>query len=425
VSAGWLGVVTSIAMLACGGKSDSREPAPTNEVAGPVALRVVDQIGSPVPNTAVLIDGALVTTDADGQATSADVHHSYDAAVVVGIHAYAFLGLTTREPVLKLRSSLVPDFSSRATVEVLAGLPETTPVALIPRVTGTPPDEQAAIPRLANNDEVVEMAWRGSSNATLSLEAVVVQDGTDLNTVAFSSYATATLDAAPGAGLVWQPEFLPVPFDTVPIHVDTDTGGAELLLITCSATIDASVGPFGLLASVFEAVSADVPVLDIPGARYVMSADVEVLPDNAADDETMFHVEQRDVEAGSSVHLQAVPLAQNVAPKDGATIGPDTTFSWTAGEGAVNVLFLEDTSVEASSPLDDSATTPFLYHIATSELSARMPDLNALGVAFSAGDEFEWSVSSQFGHASVDTYAAGEPSNGYASTFFRIATAMP
>jgi hypothetical protein len=384
-----------------------------------VALRVVDQIGSPVADALVLIDGALVTTDADGQATSSDVRATYDVAVVFGTHAYVFLGMTTRSPLLELRHSVAVALTSTATVELLGDF-RTTPLALVAGVTGTSPDEQTGYFRPTNQGGSIGMTWRGSSAATLSVEAVVTETDESTgtfspfgNTIGFSSYAKQTFDAVPDADLMWQPELTPVPFDTVPIHVGTDAAAPGL--IEYSAEITESIGPLGVLATVGSGASADLPVLDIPGARYVISADIAVPQDDENTADTSVHAEQRDVEPGASVQLKTAPLTLNIAPGDHSIIEPDTTFSWTAGEGAVNVLYV----------LGNDTDAQFYYAIATQERSARIPDLSPLGKPFPAGRNLTWSVGSEFGHASIDTYAAGERSNGLASGATRFGTSAP
>jgi hypothetical protein len=412
-------------MLACGGKS-SREQVRTDEPTAPVALRVVDEIGAPVSETAVLIDGALVTTDADGQAASSEVPATYDVAVVVGTHAYAFLGMTTRSPVLKLRASVAPDSTSTATVELPSDLTANGPVSLIAGVTDTPSDEQSATSGYGDHGLMVATTWRGTSDATLSVEAITnaTKDGTEFGAiVGYSGYAKLTLDAAPGADVPWQPELTEVPFDTVSIHVDVDLGGDDRM-VTCSSELEESSGAVGALAALASnSGSIDLPVLDIPGARYVIDADVRSAPVQGIHTTSDgFHATQLDVAARASIHLETGPFSTNVAPKNGTMIEPDTMFSWTAGDGAVNVLSLTDYMVGFS---DEVVTHQFALDIATSGLEATIPDLSALGFALPAAVSIQWNVSSQFGHASVDDYAAGEPSTGYGYSAPLVVTAAP
>jgi hypothetical protein len=405
-----------IALLACGGRSSETGVHSAGEGSGQVELRVIDGIGNPVPSTPVLVDGAIVTTDADGRATSAGVVASYDIAIVVGGNAYVALGMTTRSPTLKLLDMTLPELSSTATVEVDADSSDTQRVLPILGTPDVPADEQVvSLGYSESGRRTAGATWRGSADVELSVEAVVAELDVTGNVVGYSDYAEQSFEASPGDELAWQPDFGPVPFDTVPIHVDTDVD-VEGRTVFLASVIHESSGAIGFSSYGSNAGSGDLLVLDIPGARYQVTAELQTSRDNALSGEVVaeFLTQQRDVEAGASIHLVTGPFTLSTAPDAGSLIDPDTTFSWTAGEGAINLL-----EVVA----DDAEGPRMEYEIATTDQSAELPDLTPLGFAFPSGRKLWWLVTSEYGDASVDTYVAGERSGRFGYTVARQVTA--
>jgi hypothetical protein len=76
----------------------------------------------------------------------------------------------------------------------------------------------------------------------------------------------------------------------------------------------------------------------------------------------------------ATITLHASPSLQSPAP--GSSLRPETTFSWSASDGAVFELELRDTSPTATDPAIDLYTT---------DTSATWPDLHVLGIGFPTG----------------------------------------
>jgi hypothetical protein len=397
------GAWSALVLLACGERVDSTA---SNEPAGSVEIRVLDEVGQPVARTELLVDGRVVTTDALGGAVLSEVPARYDAAVVVAGAAYAFLGLTTRSAVLRLRQSAAAERTSYATVEVDSpeGLGSDQRLFFLAGVSDLAADAQVNYFGVTDAGRYVLTTWPGSAGVVLSTQAIIAElDPEARSVIGYSGYAAETWQLAPDDYARWGPIFAPVPFDTVPIHADIDVDAGR---VTFASTVSESAGLVGESAFATDVARADLPVLDVPGARYDVMARV-------AQAGGMFVAEERDVEAGASVTLRTAPAPAALAPADGATIDLDTAFDWTAADGAVYRLGIY---------ADDGAEPFFQYDIATDAAEVRLPDLAPLGFAFPAGRKLVWNVRAELGHASVDSYAAGERSYGQGFTNSRLAT---
>jgi hypothetical protein len=400
-----LGVVAGCVVFGCGAES-TRTGTHTVAPSGPAELVVLDQIGDPVAGTDILVDGAIVTTDAFGHATTADLPPSYDLSLVVGGYAYAFIGLATRSPLIRLRASIVPEQSSYATVAVANpdSIRDDDRIFFMAGVSGLSADEQYV--RL-NSNGYEEVRWPGTSGMALATEAVLAElDDTQQNVLGYAAYAAETLAITPENYVTWNPTFGQVPFHTVPIHTSTDAPSEDTVFGYQTWLYEAS-GSSGENAFADGVTSADVPVLDIPDARYYVTATI-------GHESGTFVAEQYDVRAGATVRLESGRAPEQIAPESGATVDLATSFGWTPSPGAVyRLLVYTDDSVE-----------PFVqYDVATSEPGAVLPDLSALGFAFPAGRKLAWAASCHRGYASLDAYASGGRSHGWGFSDYRLATA--
>ena len=394
--------------LGCGGES-ARSGVQASS--GPAALRLVDEIGQPLPRTALLVDGAIVTTDEFGRATTDPLPAKYDVAVVVGSNAYAAIGLTTRSPLLELPDIASPELTSYATINVEdpPDLSAYDRVVLIAGVTDLAADQQVVSLDSLQVDPYVQATWPGNAERTLSAEAVVADlDDAEFSVVGYSGYAARSFQLSPDDQVTWHPTFLPVPFATAAIHVDSDAVALVRPVIYGSQVHEAA-GPSGGLTFAMGTPSADLMVLDLPDARYTVTA-------QSYYDTGVFVAAQDDVEVGASVTFQAAPPPELLAPEDGASIALATEFRWIVMEGAVYRLIA----------YTDDGEDPFVqYEVVTAEASAKLPDLSALGLASLRGRMLAWTVHAEYGPTSVDEDVAGTPLSGWGVAYSRLATESP
>jgi hypothetical protein len=407
--------------LGCGGESTRSAdeshgtPGGTRTAAsGPVSLQLVDESGQPFAPTDVLVGGGIVVTGADGRATTGVLPETYDVEVVLSDPrngpsvAYAFLGMSSRSPLIKLHGSQSP-LSSGASLQLEkpAGLkPNEQTVFLIAGAPDVPPEDQTVQVYNPVGGSYADIMWPGSSSTEVAAEALIGEfDSDQMNVVGYSSYAATTVDLSPSDWTYWPADFASVPFDTATIHVDCDADVSDVVGYG-SSLYEASglQGPLGLAAP--RTGGADLTVLDVPGSHYSVQASVQAQTG-------VFVAEQSDVAVGASVFLHVGAPPEALTPADGAVVGADSQFTWMGSEGSVNDLRLM--ASDGHPPLRS-------YEIATTDASVTLPDFSALGFDFPAGRELSWYVVSELGHASIDAYASGEQPSGSGYGNSRTAT---
>ncbi len=389
----------------CGGESRPATDQPRAAASGPVSLRLVDESGQPFPATDVLVGGGIVVTDADGRATTGMLPATYDVEVVLSDPrngpsvAYAFLGMSSRSPLIKLHAALSPLTSDASLqLEQPAGLkPSEQAVFLIAGAPDVPPEDQTVQVYDPVGGSYADVTWPGSSSTEVTAAALIGEfDSDQMNVIGYSSYAATTLDLSPSAWTYWQADFSAVPFDTATIHVDCDADSSDIVGYG-SSLYEASglQGPLGLATP--RTGGADLTVLDMPGSHYGVQASVQAQTG-------VFVAEQSNVAVGASVFLHVGTPPEALTPADGAVVGSDSQFTWMAGEGSVNDLRLM--AADGQPPVRS-------YEIATTDTSVTLPDFSALGFEFPAGRALSWYVVSELGHASIDAYASGERASGW------------
>lgn len=401
----WL--LATCLLLGCG------ESARTSgdEPAGSVVLTLIDEISQPIPRAGLLVNGAVLATDASGRATAEGVPAKYDVTVVAGGTAYSFIGLTTRSPELALLDLASPELTSYATIDLEnpPDLRDDQSIAFIAGAPGLAAGEQAVAFDYGADGLYAQTTWPGTAQRTLSGEALVAElDATKDSVVGYSAYAAQTFELSPDDQVTWQPTFGALPFESAQIHVDLeqqdDAGPA-----TFGSTVHEADGPSGELGWATGVASADLEVLDIPGASYTVTA--QSYPGSGT-----FVAIANDVEVGGSVLLHTASPPELLSPANGARVEPDTEFRWSAIDGAVYRLVV----------YTDDETQPFLqYEVVTAEPAAKLPDLSLLGLAFPAGRNLVWTVNSAHGPASVDDEVANVPWSGFGVATSRIAAGEP
>lgn len=390
----------------CGQSTQVDTPGSAEQGGHPGTLLVLDALKGAAPNVRALVNDVVIETDATGHAVlPPDLPAAYDVAVYSGPSVYAFVGMTTRSPTVVLTNQYLNPKLAGASVDILnpADLGPDQRVLFTIGALGAEAAHQVTGWSSDSGGAYLGVNWIGPSSATLSVEAFLVDlEPTSRQVLDYLGYATRDFPDADGLEATWTPEFGPMPFEVTTAGFEVELPEGASFDFTAASLFEAS-GRSGPMGSA-DAASATFLLPKLPGATCYFSG-------LTYDDDSAFAAEARDVAFGSVAHARASKGPTALAPADGATVSVDTEFSWTAADGAVYYLLAYTT--------DDG---PYLdYTIATSSPSARLPELSSLGLPFPVGRRFDWSAHSELGHASLDTYAAGEPPNGRGYSYSRTA----
>jgi len=377
-------------------------------------LLVLDEFARPFVDVPVLVDGAVVYTGDDGFAVLPDVGASYDVSFADQQRVWVFRGLSSRAPVLSLPSvgNSGALFETDVEVQKPTNLGDDTAVrfmAGIEELTGTTP-----FLSFSNNDSDVDfqITWPDVEPATLSAAAFLVQiDPLTGETLAYLGSATAEWPEVP-AKLLWSPAF-DSPLEGASVHVDLtvppgSSPGVYEVWATDAAGRNGSIS-FALDNPATDGPgsgSGDVLVPNLPDLTF--SATAQTLASNGR----FIASSPSGLHAGDTVRLVAQPPPVLVTPEDGASVDAGTDFSWTPGGG--NVHYFSAATVDDGAELD--------FTIASTEPSARLPDLSALGIPFPWGRGLDWLAGDVVGADSIDAYAAGAPYFGLGFSFTRNVT---
>jgi hypothetical protein len=250
--------------------------------------------------------------------------------------------------------------------------------------------------------------WLGSSVVHFSAEAFVVDVDHDSRApIAYSGYATRSWDVAPDTDLSWTPDPAPSPFATEPIHVNLSVPSGYRFANCNVSALEESGRQIHFLGQLRSFEPEDLVVPDLPDTTFTVGA-------NAGSDATGdgFTAVAAGVHAGDYVTLEAHRGPMQLLPDDGAVVGPDTDFTWTGSDGAVYRLAITANDGDAMQ----------LYVIQTTDPSARLPDLSALGMPFPAGQTLAWQVFTYDG-LTLDGFAASAQYGSYGSSSRRTGTA--
>lgn len=389
-------MVVSTSLLAACGSSEhggSGEAPPSSVAAHPGTLLVLDHLGLPIPSLEVLIDGALVTTDAHGSAPVPNLAPSYDALTGINSLVFAYHGLTSEGPTLKLR--VAPTTAARSSSFSLETKTEPGPNRQVFFSFGVAGGGDQW--RVTGGAQYLTIEWDGSPNATLSTEAFLVD--VDPNTqavIGYAGYAQQTWALSDGMNAIWQPAFSAPPFETKTIHLDVSIP-ADNKLMFATLRFSPSAGKqssFGVQQPVSPSIDFLVPATS---TRY------EVGVQGGRGNDASFAT-AHEVSPGARVSLTLPAATAAISPADGASeVGLDTEFTWSPVTDAVYNLSA------TASPLP--ATNYFVY---SSTPSVHLPDARALGVALPQFTSYSWAAG-YVTQTSLDAYAAGQPSAGSAS----------
>jgi hypothetical protein len=351
-------------------------------------LTLTDALGVPFGSVDVLVAGTVVTTNDEGRARVDDLPAVYDVAVVDGTTVYAFLGLTSRAPLIELFATRPEDHRTEEDVLFPADVTESQTLFVTAGVTSPAGLKQATYFRPMDAGTSAIVTWVGSAAATLSFEAFLAEvDDTTGAVTNYVGYATTERVFDGSAMETWTPDFQPLPFDTVsmPVEVEAPPGGSVGAI---DPWIEEPNGRRGTFGSVRNGGTITLLLPQEPGADFGFLA---LGSDDTGSSESEVRGAPGSGVVSGTLGSSPVPLA----PDDQAAGPLDTDFTWTASDG--NVYELTAYATDGSS-LD--------YYVVSAVPSIRLPDVSALG--FSPGARaLSWSAEWLEGPSSVDDFAAG------------------
>jgi len=364
--------------------------------ASPVHGRLIDFWGHALPDVTVDVDGAVTTTNDDGEFDVAGVAAEYDVSFVVsaGItrrerHGWVFRGLTRRDPTLQVYSGLErrsSDFGVTQTGGVF-GENRTLTVAF-GSIDGTKMQEEVGETGLG----LATMVWEGGSTTAATAHGLLFQldPATGLPND-YLAYATApvalSVDDRCDVSLDLSPEEPPIRTATVQGSVVPDAGlereNAVFVRFDTGATIE-----LARIATDPDAYSFLVPIL--ARASVTVAALEGGFPDAPF---ALAHVD--GVGTGSNLTLTVPEPPTLLLPADGATgVTTTTPLRFLRGEGAGAAIV----RIQRDSSLDT-------LNVVTASEEIVLPELPDSALAILASTTYRWVVEVHGDAASVDHLA--------------------
>jgi hypothetical protein len=357
-----------------------------------VSGRVVDFFRRPLPNIPVSIDGATVTTDAQGQFSVTGVTAPYTASLTVSSqrnntpahYGYVFEDLTRLDPTLQVYAG-TPERGTTLTVAIQnADFAEPTREALF---AFTSPDGSITAGLGSAQTMLVSPSWSGPATITGSAHALLVRRSGNLSSdppVAFESHQATTLAVS----------------DAVPATTGFDLSAQAIAIASISGSASGgNPADRSNLVSLRFADGVVLPLIDESEQTAGFSYVVPVLPGAslsvaAANGFTApFSVAHREnVAPGQTGVALAVPNPVTLgSPSRGAVVTEATPFVW--------------------SPVAQTAST-FVWHlefvdtfqgmyIITNRTTVTLPEF-ADGLSVPPDTAVFWSVETHGDLASVD-----------------------
>lgn len=396
-------------LTACGG-GDSPEgsgsPAADGGVAttppstgGPQALTVSGTVVAasrqPVSGIAVLIAGRdPVNTDAAGRFTFTGVTPPYDLTVVDAANkeAAVFRQLRRADPTLVLYTSEGAPRTAQLQGSVYGGhYPQGSDELTV--LTFLAPDTTAQALSDASGSYVMghnALQWYGPSALSGTLHALQLRlvPATGLPS-AYSGYAAKPLTVADGTYSLGQDlGLVPITGSSVSGTVAAPAGYA-LQGKGVGITFGGALGFYFPDASSSAGFSYVVP--QVSEAQVLIAASVS----KPGGGQTLA-LRKGISTSASQVSLTPQAPPEAILPADGATgVGSQMRFSWTAFTRGVHLFIFEPVSLDAPR-----------ITVVTTETSATLPDLAALGLALPRSAKYVWRVEAVAPLADVDAAAS-------------------
>jgi hypothetical protein len=383
-----------LALLACSALaacSRSHAESSRQPQGKPGSILLLDALDQPVAEHQLLVDGELVTTDAEGSAELGALPEQYDVALRVYTSVYLFQGMRTRAPVIQLPyETLGPDVRRlQITVHVPPAPDER--IHLLHNLMGPGVDAWT----MGTNGDVqgnpwAFVEWAGAETATLVVEAFGSEIDPETQQVAhYTRYARLQREVDSNddlSDLRWEPDFEAFPFAEKAIRVETQLRPDEVVFqhSVNARTAQGGYGSFGAAGS----ADSKLLVPDLPDVSFDVSADTSGPHGTTVNN-------AHGLLPGD--HVRLVPQGP---PKHLSEDDPDAEcsreFAWSEVPDAIYYVQLNP----------DDFSSAYSYELVTSSTHVTLPDLSALGVPTPSGD-YGWWPNSVGGPTSVDEYAAG------------------
>jgi len=370
----------------CGGSvSQNPESGPAREG----YLLLLDDLGVPSRARQVMVDNTVVVTDDRGYARLPTVGASYDVTLRAGGYLYAYQGMTTRSPIIRVRYGSMAQAVEHS-VGILVHTPNLGPglrAYIHPSVSGPGVLSQGFGFNSAEGDYWADIDWAGSELATLTLESFLAEYDTTSHAVkGFLGYAKVQREVSGGDDVEWTPAFELPQFgeSTITVSVKRPDGQAVFQSI---AFLQSPAGIQYISRADGSTDTQTFVVPDLPGARFSVSIDTYGMGNASG--------QAHDMLAGGMAEVVVPPSPQVTAPQSGAVVDLDTEFAWSVPEGAIRYMYAYGDN------------TLFTMMIASASSVVRLPDLSPLGLALAPGTTWSWHGDFDQGPRSMDEFAAG------------------
>lgn len=422
-------MLTGCALMftACGGgdekPSDGGGGGNTEPTTLTVSGKVMDSNGKPLANASVLVSGkAVVTSDATGAFSVADVTAPYDIIAVNGgkQSAIVYKGVTRKNPLLSIPwedPSTEP--TQRYTAKVtgkITGFQTPSDTVDEPVATFVPASDAntsfsfdastssyaadldwGAAPSISGSLIVLQTNRSESGPSAAKFLGFGRRDNVTLTngaTLASQDVALTAVTTSMVTGSVTVPEGLGLTFKGSAMELSSD--------ISVPLDFSFSIPP----GDEDKAFNYSVPA--VPQSTFTVLAGAIGGEESKASAVGL----KRGLAAGATnVTLDLKPVPSLQQPADQASNASRTTeFSWTSSmQGGVNRVVISKKLADTQFP-QAAAEQPFSITVVTSESRATLPDLSALGMALPASTDFTWTAQSVGPAISVDALLVGASS---------------
>lgn len=389
-----------------GGDGTGGTPEPAT---GAVKGHVIDFWGKPVPSLLVQIGETQVSTDKDGAFTVPDVPAEYDVTMVYSdndlfqVAAWAYLGLTRRDPTLQVYRGTDRRFGNldvKLLPKPTLGANQRIDIAV---GTGTGADTYDNVS--VNGTSSESPLWFGAKQTAATGHGLLWQVDAQKLPVGYLSYASAdiTLDTANNTTLTLDLSAKSIASSKVPTTV-TPAGVASrrnwlFLRFDSDATLK-----LGSETNAQDTFSYLAPT--IAGSSLTVAASEGYTSEEYA----VAHAD--NVKPGDEVKLTIpAPMIQQTPPEGTKNVTATTRFSFSGDEPGpyVSIFYSQDPD-DPSAP----ATAFQSIYVVTAKKQFTLPTFLGGDLSLYANRRYIWVVTTHGAHASMDELA---DKGGYLDAF--------
>ena len=382
--------VLLLALPGCKSDSDSGTAAGSTITVSGKVITVGQQ---PIPNSPVVITGLPATvTDANGAFTITGVTTPYDVTVVVSATklGITYRGLTRSDPTLvNLLSASTPGNTATVsgTVSGGAGFPQPATRTSAVLLTSTE-TSSSTIPNGTTGVYSLSTSWVGATTITTVLHALQWDKNAAGVPTAYTGYGEKT-GVSVTAGGSFAAQNVAMTAVTAQTVAGTVTVPAGLTLSSKAVSlVFATKGSISLGSEGGSTASFSYAVPVVSGTTLSVSA-------SASGVSGLSQLAKSGIAPGASgIALSLQAVSTHSLPVDNATgVTVATPFSWTPSPSVIYIVLVNGPAGQPD------------FLIITSQPSATLPDLTALGLGLPKGIAYGWSILTYGPHASIDAAA--------------------